>query len=284
MTAGDLITKDHQYEYNGVLMGSGTDYMTIAWDGLFDPLPDLRTNDLDRNDSNGTVPGLDLTGGRQLAGNLHVLPANPSDVWARLVTLSTAFLPRQTELPFCFRHPATGGQVWQIMARPRKYAVSKTADLVLGDAAANCLLYASKPQFYNRVVTTSNIGLGSAVTDQAFVINPGGGNWPTGPTITITGPLPAGSTITVSGQTPIDGVSDNGKQFVLTTDVAAGSSLVIDMKYKTVTLDGTKKYSYKASNADWWRLYPGNNTVTVHRPTSGAALTATIAYSQAWMI
>lgn len=287
MAAGDLITADHQYEFNGLLIGSGTKYLTKSWDGLFDGASNLRSNDLDRNDGDGVVPGQDLMGARIIScAEVHIFDDDSrSNVWGLVSTFQQAFARRSnTEIPFCFRHPITGGQIWTINCRPRKIALPKDDVLTMGRGVAAVQLVASKPEFYNRAVTNKDLSLLTTDASKASTFSVAG-NYQTGPTITVQGALASGSTIVISGQTALDGLNYSGLTFTLNQNMAAGDTLVIDMKNKTVTINGTLNYAYKLNSSDWWKLLPGNNTVTVNRAgATGAAVTITLSYSEAWNI
>ena len=74
------------------------------------------------------------------------------------------------------------------------------------------------------------------------------GNEATDPIFTITGP---GTTFTITNFT-------TGKTFILSTTLGAGDVVVIDIKNRTVILNGTDNL-YPDITGDFWSLIPGEN-------------------------
>lgn len=167
--AGDLITRDHQYEYNGLLFGSGTDYISEGWNGLFDAVPNVTSNDLTPQDRHGVIPGLDLLGGRTLDNVIDIKDddrTSSATIFDRAESLQKVFRVKQQEYPLVYQLPGRPKRF--VMARPRKAAMPKDADLTLGLGKASVQLFASDPAHYD--LAPSGF---SALQRTNLILNPG---------------------------------------------------------------------------------------------------------------
>src|SRR5437879_4719432 len=75
MAVGDLITGVPglpQYEFNGILLGSGTNFLVEKAQGLLG-FPDLNSTDIDRQDAWGSFPGRNLYKERHITFDVHIV-------------------------------------------------------------------------------------------------------------------------------------------------------------------------------------------------------------------
>ena len=96
------------------------------------------------------------------------------------------------------------------------------------------------------------------------------GNENTNPTITIDGPA---ATVNMSDST-------TGFEFDIVEAIADGEQLVIDMKEKTVKLDGVDSFSM--FDGDFFKLEPGDNSIDFVTTGGDAGTKATIKYRNAY--
>lgn len=89
------------------------------------------------------------------------------------------------------------------------------------------------------------------------------GNGPAYPTITFTGPLTNPRLLNVT----------TNREVAFTYTIAAGSSVIVDVKAKTITEAGVNRYNKRTSTSKWWMLQPGNNSLFLN--TSSSADTGT---------
>jgi phage-related protein len=105
-------------------------------------------------------------------------------------------------------------------------------------------------------------------------------------TITNNGTSEAWPVITITGviTDPIITNTTTGKYMSLDITVGSGDTLVIDMKNKTIVLNGTtNSLSTKALASEWWWLEPGDNEVTLATGSGGDDGNVTIAYRDSYL-
>jgi hypothetical protein len=265
MAAGDLIVRDHQYEYNSILMGSQTGYITESWAGLFDSAPGLRSDDFERQDVDGVIPGFDLLGGRTIETVINILneTGSQASMYAQVLALQGALARRQTEIPLVYKLP--GQTKRQVFCRPRKVQAAKTADMTLGLAQSAVQFFASDPLHYELVPVVASLIHPGGSTAQVSMDVVVGGNHPVAGVFTVSGGDIYEPKIAVSGQTAIDGTSDNGLfTRYNSTLLNSQGTMTVDMKNKRVGI-GSGYNAYNSTDSNWWRFYPGHNTVIFSR-------------------
>ncbi len=72
MAAGDLVIANGHYEFNGLLFGSNTSFITTKVDGLIG-MPSTDSNDIDKLLEHGSIPGLLRIQKRTVAIDLSIL-------------------------------------------------------------------------------------------------------------------------------------------------------------------------------------------------------------------
>lgn len=271
MAAGDLITVDTQVELRELLMGAETSYpITGPIDGLGDL--EVRTTDLARPLDHGRFTGRSFYGSRVIRIPFAILGDTPSDAMAKLEDLGGAWrvpipeLDGGLEVPLVFRigerrltaigkpsrvhvdatHLPKGrtitGLAEFIATDPRLYGDEQSASVSPGGITGGLSLPHSFPH-----------GFGSAEPGALFGTN--GGNFPTYPTITVTGGV--GGLTQVSFEKTATGE-------VLAVDIVMneGDTLELDFLERLATLNGTASRANLIERpADWFTLDPGDNTI-----------------------
>lgn len=279
MPAGDLVVKPVQYEYMSVLMGTGSGIVVQECNGL-DSLPDLRTNDQDRTDDHGSVPGLDLMGARHIDMSVAVDDDSHIDVTASMRTLARAMLPRNSNVPFIFMRP--GEVKKQCFVRPRRRSFSSNSDMAAGLAKGDMAWVAHDPRIYSVAVTQAVIPLAAGEAAASVEVDYAG-DFRTAPLFVIDG-QGSDPRIAVSGQDEdVDGFSYNGRTTAFDLILAAGQQMVIDSKVKTATVDGVDAFGTRRNDNQWWQLMPGPNVINFSRSNPVGAQTLTVSWLTAWL-
>lgn len=260
-------------------MGTGTLYVVESMQGL-DDMPELRTDDTDRNDDHGTIPGLDLLPARTVVGEVSLTDTSHANIMARYRLLAKAMAPSRIELPFVFQRP--GEVKKQIFARPRRRSFPSNYEAAHGLAKGTMQWYAPDPRIYAWAESSQVITIAAGQTTASAVIN-NLGDFRTAPRFTIAG---AGTNprIAVSAQTPDrDGTHYNGRTTSVDHPMGAGDTFAISSRLKTITLNGAQGYSKKRTDSQWFELMPGNSTITVTRTTNVGIQTYTVYWYNAWI-
>lgn len=135
-------------------------------------------------------------------------------------------------------------------------------------------LIAVDPRKYSIAPNTQNLFIaGSSNTITATVQNHG--DFETFATLTIAG---------ASNVPTIRNATDGNKTLSLTGTNGVSDTIVVDMQARTVLYNTNDFYSWVAPTARWWKLLPGNNSITYSRTTSyPTGSTLTVAWRDAWL-
>ncbi|TCO64391.1 hypothetical protein [Actinocrispum wychmicini] len=208
---GELITRDRQIEWRGLLMGAGTRIKVTAVTGWLD-LPEQRGNDPILTGRHGTYPGQRLSSGRTITADLSITA--PAEEFPRLLdTLRQATAPDEdpVEEPLVIR---VRGQAWMVWARCTRRAIPTDRAFLVGHTRASVQWQATDPRLYSVTEQTAETGLpapaqGGLRFPLAFPLDFGPGRTggelvaenlghvPTWPALDVLGPCP-GPVITVT--------------------------------------------------------------------------------------
>lgn len=257
--AGELVVKDYQIEYRGLLIGSGTSYIIESLDGLTS-VPESRSNDQDRQDGHGAHPGLDLLSGRRMMLELVITGAPGADTEGKRRAATNVFQVSKNsgivEHPLHTQRPGRG-KVF-VNCRARRSAFVSTYEAAHGVWRGVIELFASDPRVYSNTETSTQIDIAqgsSSATQQNVVMN---GDFLDGvqPVIELQGP---------TNNPRIQNINDNNRSLRLDVVMGAGQVMLIDMHKKTVTIDGIDRYDIVRNDNQWWSLLPGNNNILFTR-------------------
>lgn len=285
MAAGDLITLNTndlgvQYEYAGVLFGTTTRLIVEGMSGL-DSLPEIASDDTDRNDDHGTLLGIDLMKGRDVTMTLDIDGLSHADVMAIYRTLARVMRPLRADVPLVFKRP--GEVKKQVLVRPRKRDFPSDGDVAMGLSKGSLNWLAGDPRIYSLVENHNQIVLPAGdASGQAVVHNSGDFHGYARFVLSGDGSNPR---IAVSGQTadPLDGTNWNGQTTALDIDMGAGDVLQIIPKTRNILLNGASAYHYRRNDNQWWELMPGDNTVTFDRADTTGQQTLDIYWYDVWL-
>lgn len=289
---------DWQASVNGVLIGPGTAYEVVSFEG-WEESPTSQASAAQRPTSHGTFPGNEWTGARSLPLQVEIAAATSLTFAEVLATLRDALVPAGEDDAF---------EVWyKLPTRPALLSWCKTlrrrarvdVRYERGLTVVEAELRADDPLLYGSAVEVSTgfpdlsgglefdlftDGAGSALdylefgeasaTGRVTVAN--AGSEAMFPLFTVTGPVPA------EGFTIIEVGGDGYLQFEAA--VASGAILTLDGDTGECLLDGVSDRSKFLTVRRWPSIPPGSSS-TFYFASLGAATAAslTVTYAPAWM-
>lgn len=275
MAVGDLVTAFQHYEFNGLLLGHGTDYIVTKVDGLLGK-SDVKTTDIDRQDAWGEFPGRDMYKGRKIVFTIEVInDINPIEqnmasleaAWA-IPDISPPASPYQ--LVFYRNWPTAGKRFY--WGKPGRLAVPSDSDYAMGNAHVIAEIKANDPRKYSLIESSDLYTIpNTGSTFSGFSTN--SGDTAMAPILDIVGPFT---------NPIIQNVTDAGKAFKMSIAGLANDLLEIDMRQRTVTLNGSDVGHNMMLDSNWWKLRPGANQIIYSRSGAGASSTMTLRRRNAW--
>jgi phage-related protein len=270
---GDLITGvGVQYQFGSMLFGTGSDCVVTSVEGL-DSMPDLRTDDVERNDDHGSHSGIDQMQSRVIDMEATFSVDSHATAMASIRSAARVMRPqRSAELwKFVFQRPGEPRKFcW---AKPRRRQFPSNYDLAHGRAEGKLQWYCPDPRIYRLAQSSYTITLNSGqniATDEVITL----GDFDTKPVLTITG----------QGTNPRIANADDGGRTVRFDLVMGGADvLVLDFARRTARLNGNEAYQYRRGDNEWWTLLDGANTVTVSRADVTGLQTYEFRWNDAWV-
>jgi hypothetical protein len=277
-----------QMELRGLLMGRGTPYrFAAAPEGL--GLPALRTNDMAWLADDGAYGAGDWMQPRLVRARLWVDAGDAAASETAARTLVGAWAPSRTDLPLELRVAA---KAYLAYGRPRRCEID-LAPLKYGHAEAAVEFAALDPYLYDTELVQGVVKLSDSLVLQGVTPNltfdlrfqPAGTAGPGVVFCTNTGTAPAALTATFTGPAINPRIENRttGKTFRLDATLASSDVAVVDMRARSITVNGTARLDLLAAGADWVPLAAGVNEVAYRSsdatPTDS---TVTLAWRGAW--
>lgn len=278
MAAGDLITSDFDFEYNGAVFGNGNNGVDLVQLAGLDDQPAVRTFDRERSLRHGFHAGEDLFATRTLELALEVWGSTAAELRDNLEALEDAFLLQSTELPLVTQIPGHVFTKQRVVCRPRNRsapltratAVGYLTEVVIQLEATDPRLYDNNLQSVTTSVTTETGGLSMPLElpltfggtgDSGTIQAVNGGNFPAPWTARIDGPIT---------NPQIENV-DTGQIIQLGLSVASGDYLLLESDLQLVLLNGaTSRSGELTSDSVWWDLAAGTTNLRFTGTTSGS--------------
>lgn len=273
---GSQITAFYQYELNGLLFGSQTDFMVLKIEGLLGK-SDIKTTDLDRQDAWGEFPGRNMYKGRKIVFTIAVLSGQEPNAQISLDALQAAWsIPDLSPPPppsqLVFYHP------WKISGErfywvyPGRMAVPSDSDGALGLFNVVAELKANDPRSYSMLETvdTFTIATGATTANTQSVNN---GDSASPPILNIQGPCTNPQVVNFT---------DNARAFKMNITLAGSDTLQADFRQRTITKNGIDVSNYMALDSQWWKIQPGSNLIVYARTDSGASSTIAVHHRDCW--
>lgn len=249
----------------------------------------FRTTERDHEGDDGGFMDAEFEKGRDviLTGTLY---ADTSVMETYLDLLKANWAPSTTQVPFYFKSPGVFERV--LFVKPMGVNYDWTVDRRLGIADVQFSCFAEDPRIYSSTLLTAGpLSLGATVFtgfafSLAFSFSFGGvsstsdqvnlfvdGNRPTPPVMVIKGP--------VTNPRILNDTTSSEMVFSNIT-LSSTDTLTIDMKNKTIKLNGTANRRNLLQAPTWFYLQPGFNSIRYRAATSDPTSTLTITYRPAW--
>lgn len=264
MSAGDLITRDGQYELNGLLLNdkiTDNDTLRVVHTiGLFD-LPEMKISDSELQDDHGGSVGRDLLTMRRITMDLAIMATTKSNLYTKIREVAAAFQPQETLVSFVFQRAGIG-KMW-LPVRPRRLGGFDTSSrLDHGYAEGSVMLLAPDPRKLAFVQSSQAIVIASGGTTNTGTVNMGG-NFRGGakPILEIAGP---------TTNPRINNAADGNRGIRIDMVIAAGQTLIVNANDRSVTMAGVDMSGNVRSDNQWWNLMPGDNLITFTRSNTPA--------------
>lgn len=276
MAAGDKITLNYQYEFRDLLFGSATDYVVEEVEGLLG-LPGVVTNDQKRQDDHGDHRGLDLLEGRKLLFKINIKGVPGTDIESKIRAAVSAFQVSKRagtqEFRMVTQRPGRGKLF--IDCRARRMAFPSNYDTAKGIAKGAAELAASDPRFYSIVESSTVIQIADLASQAQANVNMNG-DFTDGsePVIEIVGP---------ATNPRLTNQSDGNRSIRIDVALTAADTMVVDVKNKTVLINGIDRYDTVRTDNQWWNLIPGVNTILYSRATTAGISRATVRHNDAYI-
>lgn len=256
MAVGDLVTGvGAQYEFANILFGTNSSPIIVVdkVDGL-DSMPDIRKEDIERNDTHGDVTGVDLLASRVIDMDVDISSPSHAAALSALRSLGLAMRPLRTTAlqQFVFQRPGEPKRfVW---AKPRRKDFPSNYELSQGLGKGKLQWYAPDPRIYSMVENVTDIVIAASTSSASGTVT-NGGDFEMFPVLEIIG----------EGTNPRVTNNTLGRAVRFDLTMAAGDTLRLDFARKTATLNGAEAYQFKRGDNQWWDLLAGGNSVTVSR-------------------
>jgi phage-related protein len=275
MAVGDLVVGEgSQYEFNGVLFGTLSDPQIVVdkCEGL-DSMPDLRTDDIERNDTHGDYSGVDLLASRVIDMDVNIATSTHVASLNALRLLGAAMRPRRDTVlqQLVFQRPGEPKRF--VYAKPRRKEFPSNYDLAQGLGKGALQWYAPDPRIYRFTETVTDITIPAGATSATGTVT-NGGDFETWPVVEILG-QGTNPRVTHNGQA-------RANRFDLTM-ANANDLLTLDSARRTAVFNGGDGYQYRRGDNQWFDLLPGANSITVTRTGTTGTLRFRFRHRDAWI-
>lgn len=280
------LSEDYTFQLDsGVILNatSGIPFVDIEAVKGMDNAP-YRETIRDHEGQDGGFLDAEFERGRDLALTGTVF-ADVELIEAYMDDLKENYAPRTAVVPFVFKPPGLAERV--LFVKPRGCRYDWDTARRTGETPIQFLMFAEDPRIYDNLlqnVVVNNGGLASTGFGFNFGFNLSFGVTvpPTGAIVTVGGNRPTPPTFTISGplvDPRIINITDS-KSLNFSITLGALDTLVIDTQYKTVTLNGVENRRDALQTLDWFYLNPGDTEIRLGGG-SGAG-TLTVSYRNAW--
>lgn len=259
-----LTLSPYQLWYNGLTMGAGTPFTIQSIDGLKD-LPPVRSQDSDRGYLDGSFSGQDFLSGRSITVNMIILAGNGNSAQTNADLLKQALMfSRSGVKPLQFQLSQFASLQF-CNARARIGTISINENYSYGYIVAQFKFFCPDPLIFDNTQQTATLlaqNPNGRTFNTVYPLSYGGGvNAGTGlvanngntdayPVITITGPC----------VNPVIGNATTGLSMYFNVTLNTGDTLVIDLRNRTILLNGNPARNYLSGLSKWFSAPVGNST------------------------
>lgn len=253
----------------------------------YDSAP-FRTTERDHEGDDGGFMDAEFEKGRDIVldGTIY---GSADTLESYLDSLKENWAPSRVQIPLYVKAPGVTERV--LFGKPLGIKYDWSAARRTSQITVQFGFYAEDPRIYDASLLTANLPLGATVfsgfgfnlafnfgfggvsstNDAVQVVN--GGNRPTPPVIRINGPI----------ENPILISDTAGKTMTFSPlTLLSGEYIDVDMKNKTVKLNGNTNRRNTLIAPTWFYLEKGANTLRLRASSSDPTAFATVSYRPAW--
>jgi hypothetical protein len=287
------LSVDHQWDIDGYLIGDGQPFIFVSADG-FD-MPEFRTSITPRPQEHGDFHlGPDFLSGRYINMTIGMADTYGSATYQpRIDALKRAMRPRDDDIALRWRY--NNAEIRRLYCRPfRPPVFSLDESAYMGVLYAHMQFHCADPRIYTDAEYLSTLTPGTTIGGLGF---PHGFPFGFGSTIPgegtvsnfgTTGTYPYGRITAIGGGITgwrLDNIS-TGRNWSMTTPLAAGEFIDFDFKNKSVMLNGTANRNMQVDRpgSEWWAVEPGDNLVSFRvTALSGGSASLDLRTRSAWL-
>jgi hypothetical protein len=273
---GDRIVTEYQYEFDGLVIGSGTDFVVEKVSGLLGS-PAVRNTDTDKFNRHGATPGVPSYQKRTIGIDGAILGIAGEDIEEKILLANATFqLPRRRfRVPnkkFVFYRP---GQVKKfVWARAERRDIDSEFLTARGLAKFSIDMVAPDPLIYSLDEHVVELTLDVGETNGQIEV------WQRGdladgaePIIEIDGP---------ATDAIITSATDDNREIKLEGDIDVAETFTLDTGLLEADLDGADAFSMVRNDSQYWALLPGRNIISYQRTGSAAISRLRIRWRDTW--
>lgn len=289
-----VLTEDLTFKYSdtGVILNTsaiGTSFVDVESIAGLDNAP-FREANRDHEGADGGWLDAEFEKARPIiiTGTVYSTTTN---IETFLDSLKANFAPTTTVKPFYF----TPGTVYErvLFCKSQGITYEWNALRRLGTAAIQIKLLAEDPTIYDSLQLSQNVPLGETIFSGigfplGFPFGFGGVTGSgDGQNIFNGGNRPATAILTISGGTGVTDpviINDTAGATLTFSGLTLSSTdvLTIDLRNKTVTLNGSASRRSKLVNPQWFLLQPGGNFIRYRSGSTGTGSVLNVAWRNAW--
>ena len=274
MAVGDLVVADYGFEYNGLLIGAGTDY-DLQSISNFLGFSMHTTTTVAKFGRHGDSPGRHFANSKKPTFIGNIKADNATDFAAKRTAFINAFAPivdPNSQNDLVVRLPDAAGSKYKVSARPIDLEIPLERAFTRMYAPYTLRFEQPDPRIYSLTATTRTFNISTGAATETI---PNAGNADAKWIAELIGPC----------DSPVLTHEGTGQSLGFAgLSLASGEALVYDSSNSTVKVNGVSVGNAYTSGFSWFNLGPGNNDITITASNSSTAsfsLTWNDAY---WMI
>lgn len=279
--AGNKITADFQYEFNGLLFGHDTQMKVDTLRGLRG-LPPVRTGNAAKPGRHGSFPGRSYYEDRVVSWDMWLLTgAFQGD--ALVDTMGAAFQITDEEIPFVMQRPKAAKR--RLYCKVSNQDIDAGYEFSIGYGTCSVELTAADPFWYSNKLRTKALAVAGGSASGSMQIQNFGNTVSDRYHLLIQGPVAAGTNITCA--------EDPTRQLKLLSGLLTNETMLLDGFTHDATLyptyadyaadtNGVPSYNFTRTDSAWFSIQPGVNQIVFNRVSTTGTAHLDILYRDAW--
>jgi hypothetical protein len=246
----------------------------------------FRSTTRDHEGVDGGFMDAEFEQGRSIVLEGQAIVNDSTQVETFLDSLKGNWAPQRSLVKFYYKAPGVSERLLMVKPLGVRYDVDALRRVGSTDVQFQC--FAEDPRIYDSSLVVATVNQGVAVTvgmgfPLGFNIDFGGNASPDFTNATNLGNRPTPAVITIPGPVTNPRIYNDttGDELRFNITLEAADTLVIDLYYKTVMLNGTANRRSTLAAPNWFLLQVGDNMLRYRADTSGNPAVS-ISYRYAW--